>query len=192
MGPAPLDGSTDRRSSCSQETHCCRQERRFLPVLSPSLCLLLSVACRYQHNPEHDHYEFGYRRGNEHHFQERYEKAAPHAGHFKTKVRPLVHASNCRLLGESFLGESDHAFIPPHGFVTAVFPLYHNYAGRYLMSQVYLINTTFPKPPVTRDVMWFVIIKVTDTCVFIFDSVAGIGFEPEKPLTLKYYHSFIV
>ncbi|PNF21660.1 hypothetical protein B7P43_G11270 [Cryptotermes secundus] len=42
---------------------------------------------QYQHNPEHDHYEFGYRRGNEHHFQERYEKAAPHAGHFKTKVR---------------------------------------------------------------------------------------------------------
>ncbi|XP_068082784.1 uncharacterized protein [Anabrus simplex] len=42
---------------------------------------------QYQHNPEHDHYEFGYRRGNEHHFQERYEKAAPHAGHFKTKAR---------------------------------------------------------------------------------------------------------
>ncbi|PSN51622.1 hypothetical protein C0J52_09083 [Blattella germanica] len=40
---------------------------------------------QYQHNPEHDHYEFGYRRGNDHHFQERYEKAAPHAGHFKTK-----------------------------------------------------------------------------------------------------------
>ncbi|XP_046980333.1 uncharacterized protein LOC124545452 isoform X2 [Schistocerca americana] len=42
---------------------------------------------QYQHNPEHDHYEFGYRRGNEHHFQERYEKALPHAGHFKTKAR---------------------------------------------------------------------------------------------------------
>ncbi|XP_063218556.1 uncharacterized protein LOC134528821 [Bacillus rossius redtenbacheri] len=42
---------------------------------------------QYQHNPEHDHYEFGYRRGNDHHFQERYEKAAPHQGHFKTKAR---------------------------------------------------------------------------------------------------------
>lgn len=37
--------------------------------------------------PHDDHYEFGFRRGNEHHFTEKYEKAAPHQGHFKTKVR---------------------------------------------------------------------------------------------------------
>ena len=75
-----------------------------LHILSSATILLLSVACRYQHNPEHDHYEFGYRRGNEHHFQERYEKAAPHAGHFKTKVWPeLMHVSNSLPLGGSFL-----------------------------------------------------------------------------------------
>ena len=72
-----------------------------LHVLSSRTFSLLSVACRYQHNPEHDHYEFGYRRGNEHHFQERYEKAAPHAGHFKTKVRVLLHVSGCLPLGGS-------------------------------------------------------------------------------------------
>ncbi|KAG8278596.1 hypothetical protein J6590_016858, partial [Homalodisca vitripennis] len=33
------------------------------------------------------HYEFGFRRGNEHHFKERYEKAQPHQGQFKTKAR---------------------------------------------------------------------------------------------------------
>ncbi|CAB3371671.1 Hypothetical predicted protein [Cloeon dipterum] len=42
---------------------------------------------RYAHHPEHDLYEMGYHRGNHHHFRERHEKAAPHAGHFKTKVR---------------------------------------------------------------------------------------------------------
>ncbi|KAF6204967.1 hypothetical protein GE061_019134 [Apolygus lucorum] len=42
---------------------------------------------RYQHVPKKDHYEFGFKRGNEHHVKERHEKAHPHAGHFKTKVR---------------------------------------------------------------------------------------------------------
>ncbi|CAB3371672.1 POU domain, class 3, transcription factor 3-like isoform X2 [Cloeon dipterum] len=42
---------------------------------------------QYAHHPEHDLYEMGYHRGNHHHFRERHEKAAPHAGHFKTKVR---------------------------------------------------------------------------------------------------------
>jgi hypothetical protein len=44
------------------------------------------IVYRYAHHPEHDLYEFGYHRGNEHHHRERHEKAAPHAGHFKTKV----------------------------------------------------------------------------------------------------------
>ncbi|KAF5271198.1 hypothetical protein FQA39_LY08205 [Lamprigera yunnana] len=42
---------------------------------------------QYAHVPAKDHYEFGEKRGNEHHFIERHEKAHPHAGEFKTKVR---------------------------------------------------------------------------------------------------------
>ncbi|XP_065173550.1 uncharacterized protein [Atheta coriaria] len=42
---------------------------------------------QYAHVPEKDHYEIGHKRGNEHHFIERHEKAHPHAGEFKTKVR---------------------------------------------------------------------------------------------------------
>ncbi|XP_014251012.1 uncharacterized protein LOC106667530 [Cimex lectularius] len=41
----------------------------------------------YQHVPQKDHYEFGFKRGNDHHHKERHEKAHPHAGHFKTKVK---------------------------------------------------------------------------------------------------------
>lgn len=50
-------------------------------------CMHVHIVCRYQHQPQKDHYEFGHKRGNEHHFQERHEKAAPHHGIFKTKVR---------------------------------------------------------------------------------------------------------
>lgn len=42
---------------------------------------------QYAHQPAKDHYEHGHKRGNEHHFIERHEKAHPHAGEFKTKVR---------------------------------------------------------------------------------------------------------
>ncbi|XP_063916342.1 uncharacterized protein LOC135132248 isoform X2 [Zophobas morio] len=42
---------------------------------------------QYAHVPAKDHYEHGHKRGNEHHFIERHEKAHPHAGEFKTKVR---------------------------------------------------------------------------------------------------------
>ncbi|CAH0564247.1 unnamed protein product [Brassicogethes aeneus] len=42
---------------------------------------------QYIHVPQKDHYEHGHKRGNEHHFIERHEKAHPHAGEFKTKVR---------------------------------------------------------------------------------------------------------
>lgn len=42
---------------------------------------------QYGHHDGKDHYENGFRRGNEHHFQERHEKAAPKHGHFTTKVR---------------------------------------------------------------------------------------------------------
>ncbi|KAL3273773.1 hypothetical protein HHI36_015200 [Cryptolaemus montrouzieri] len=42
---------------------------------------------QYIHVPAKDHYEHGHRRGNEHHFIERHEKAKPHEGEFKTKVR---------------------------------------------------------------------------------------------------------
>ncbi|XP_065215597.1 uncharacterized protein LOC135842142 [Planococcus citri] len=41
----------------------------------------------YQHVPQPDHYEFAYKRGNEHHFRQHHEKAAPHKGHFKTQTR---------------------------------------------------------------------------------------------------------
>lgn len=41
---------------------------------------------RYIHEPAKDHYEHGHKRGSEHHFIERHEKAHPHAGEFKTKV----------------------------------------------------------------------------------------------------------
>jgi len=39
---------------------------------------------RYAHNPAHGEYEFGYKRGNDYHFQERYEKGMGWT--FKTKV----------------------------------------------------------------------------------------------------------
>ncbi|XP_017774445.1 PREDICTED: uncharacterized protein LOC108561142 isoform X2 [Nicrophorus vespilloides] len=42
---------------------------------------------QYAHVPAKDHYEVGHKRGNEHHFIERHEKAHPHEGQFKTKVR---------------------------------------------------------------------------------------------------------
>lgn len=45
---------------------------------------------RYIHEPAKDHYEHGHKRGNEHHFIERHEKAHPHAGEFKTKVTPIL------------------------------------------------------------------------------------------------------
>ncbi|XP_073992304.1 uncharacterized protein [Rhodnius prolixus] len=41
----------------------------------------------YQHVPKKDHYDFGYKRGNDHHYQERHEKAHPHHGQFHTKVK---------------------------------------------------------------------------------------------------------
>ncbi|XP_046392080.1 uncharacterized protein LOC124160293 isoform X1 [Ischnura elegans] len=60
---------------------------------------------QYAHQPEHDHYEHGHRRGNEHHFQERYEKAAPHDGLFKTKVR----------WGDKHGGYGEHYYDYNHG-----------------------------------------------------------------------------
>ncbi|XP_052132532.1 POU domain, class 3, transcription factor 2-like isoform X2 [Frankliniella occidentalis] len=42
---------------------------------------------QYGHHDGKDHYENGFRRGNEHHFHERHEKGAPKHGHFTTKVR---------------------------------------------------------------------------------------------------------
>ncbi|KAF2355328.1 hypothetical protein FHG87_013915 [Trinorchestia longiramus] len=40
----------------------------------------------YAHQPEHKHYEFGFKRGNDKHVVERYEKGGPHH-HFKSKFR---------------------------------------------------------------------------------------------------------
>ncbi|XP_045477592.1 uncharacterized protein LOC123682830 isoform X2 [Harmonia axyridis] len=42
---------------------------------------------QYIHAPSKDHVEHGHRRGTDHHFIERHEKAKPHDGEFKTKVR---------------------------------------------------------------------------------------------------------
>ncbi|XP_044759410.1 uncharacterized protein LOC123317102 [Coccinella septempunctata] len=42
---------------------------------------------QYIHVPSKDHVEHGHRRGEDHHFIERHEKAKPHDGEFKTKVR---------------------------------------------------------------------------------------------------------
>ncbi|KAI5727066.1 uncharacterized protein LOC103519299 [Diaphorina citri] len=56
--------------------------------LSPACALVaLALHYRYAHNPAEDHYEFGFKRGNEHHFTERHEKAHPHEGQFKTHAR---------------------------------------------------------------------------------------------------------
>ena len=40
---------------------------------------------RYAHQPAHKHYEFGFKRGNDKHVVERYEKGGPHHD-FKSKV----------------------------------------------------------------------------------------------------------
>ncbi|KAK3928419.1 tRNA modification GTPase MnmE [Frankliniella fusca] len=60
-----------------------------VPPSSPrlSICLPVLPARRYGHHDGKDHYENGFRRGNEHHFHERHEKGAPKHGHFTTKVR---------------------------------------------------------------------------------------------------------
>ena len=107
-----------------------------LHILSSRTFLLLSVAHRYQHNPEHDHYEFGYRRGNEHHFQERYEKAAPHAGHFKTKVWELMHACNWLPLGGSFLSWQILYYSVPRRLCDSSWFITHGQVGQRPLSEV--------------------------------------------------------
>ncbi|CAL8142513.1 unnamed protein product [Orchesella dallaii] len=52
---------------------------------------------QYAHNPGYDEYEYGYRRGNDYHFQERYEKYGPY-WNFKTKVK----------WGDKYAGYGEH------------------------------------------------------------------------------------
>lgn len=59
---------------------------------------------RYIHVPAKDHYEFGHKRGNDHHFIERHEKAHPHFGEFRTKVNNNKKSSTSRWAPKNYFG----------------------------------------------------------------------------------------
>lgn len=70
-------------------------------LISNSVFFFDFAAGRYAHQPDKKQYEFGFKRGNNYHNMERYEKAGPNHD-FKTKVGVKTRPIDVKLLQQWF------------------------------------------------------------------------------------------